>query len=244
LILIYVMGIEASSQRASTQKEKLNVVVVEYCRFKPALFYQTLQPWHIADRGLDFKLNIQTGVNEAKYPNDLNLENGPRDRLDAAMTAAMQIVDTTRCEGNDGDALFVRQKLLEAASWGNNEQLQYILRSCYVTESTALPAFIDVCTKGFDQCAKTLLEAGMSPTAATIPSAGGNNCFHLTCQAGQEHCALLLIKYMKQVTDLDAVNGAGYTGFHILRNNDMTSMAKRLEYQATLRFGVDINSKI
>ena len=37
-------------------------VTTQQCYFRPALFWQTLQPWHIADGGLEFRMNVTTGT--------------------------------------------------------------------------------------------------------------------------------------------------------------------------------------
>ena len=42
--------------------------------FRPALFYQEVREFHIVDSGLEFKMDFETNVNHARFPNTVKIE--------------------------------------------------------------------------------------------------------------------------------------------------------------------------
>lgn len=210
----------------------------EQCYFRAQLFYQTVQPWHIVDVGLEFDMNISTGINRARFPNDLALEApGNEARLAEAIQGSLTIVPP---ESRRGDESVIRKKLESAVTWGNEDELKYLLRSCYVTEANALPALAEASMRGCEGCVAVLLQAGVSGSA-TIPNSSANkNALHTACEYGQEECAKLIISSFNNANDIykTCTSGADeVTCFDLLQRNDMKSMARRLEDHCKTIFG-------
>lgn len=209
------------------------------CFFRAQLFSQVVQKWHMVDPGLEFNLNMETGINTAKFPNTLNLEDAEnKDRLDEAMRLACRILPPAQ---GRGDGAKLQKRLLGAATWGNAEDLKYLIRSCYVTERDALPALAEACSMGHVNCVEILLAAGVSACEPIPGSATEKNALHVACENGQEECARLLISSVK---GMDEVNKTckcpeDMTCFDLLRKNDMNGMARRLEAHANSVFSKD-----
>lgn len=218
---------------AETDSFQIRQENVAFCYFKPALFFQQVQNWHIADSGLEFKMDISTGINQARFMTDgIDLELWPADRKNQAIETAEKIVSDAQ---GRGDSAALSRRLFESSTWGDHESLQYLLRSCYVTEETAVPAFTEACHKGFCTCVAVFLKAGMSPTKR-IQESTGKNAFHIACQNGHEECAMLLLEAMESREDALLLTDSGETGFQLLRNNDMCGIARRLDNILVTKF--------
>jgi hypothetical protein len=210
-----------------------------YCDFRPQLFFQEIQTWHLAGSALEFKMNISTGVNQGRFANDANLEApGSEEALASAVKNATTIVTSSVSCDNEGE---VSKRLINAVTWQDFNQVGYILRSCYVTANAASPALAEACARGYTDCVRILLEAGLSPTDYISPqpcdgqqqqnnSIFQKNALHIACENGHEECAVLLILAMNDVADiLIKTVPSGLTAFDILRQQDMVGIAKRLE---------------
>jgi hypothetical protein len=207
-----------------------------YCDFRPQLFYQDLQTWHLAGSALEFRMNFSTGINQARFANDADIEApGSEEALRSAMRNATTLVNSAQSDEDENE---VTIRLSNAVTWQDTDQVEYILRSCYVTHQAVLPALAEACTRGLEGIVHTLLLAGAS-ASAFLPSqsqqqgAIQKNALHVACENGHEACAVLLIEnmhsreeiYLKPVfSDL--------TAFDILRRQDLGGMARRLEVHA------------
>jgi hypothetical protein len=218
-------------------------VVDERCVFRPQIFYQEVSSWHICEASLDFKMNITTGINRAKFITDIELEEGPDERYNEA------ILNATKCVSSDlakSDASLVTKKLVAATTWGDNENLGYILRSCYCSIESCIPSLLEASKRGFALCVRTLLDAGVP--AASSDSQWNKTALHAACEAGQEEIASLLISRMTSISEVYIKCGFGetdrFSAFDILRGNDMSGIAKRLEAKAFSLFDLCTDADI
>lgn len=212
----------------------------DMCEFRPALFFQQLQTWHVANCALDFRINLTTGVNEARFITEVWFENIP-ERLANAKLEATKIVPDA--DARD-DRAAVTKRITDAVAWGDTDQVRMILQTCYVTQACALPALGEAARRGFLDCLTILLNAGVSPSAIVASSASGKkNAFHIACEHGQEECASLLITFMKSMEEVEQSisctdDGIEITAFELLRGGDMMGMARRLRAQAESQFDI------
>lgn len=222
---------ENSYRRPDIPEHIVAVATSQYCQFRPQIYYQKIEPWHIVGSSLDFKMDFTTGENYAKFISDVNTEDVDSERMDQHLASTTKLVPLSMAQ-NDEAAIVGR--LTAAASWGDHHMIGHIIRSCYVTENCALPALAASCAGGFDGCVGILLAAGLSPTSRIAPT--GKNSFHIACENGQEKCAELLIEAMTNGDDayvsLPAADGKdsdNVSAFDLMRRNDMHGMARRLE---------------
>lgn len=207
----------------------------EHCIFRPQIFYQEISSWHACEAALDFKMDITRGISQAKYLTEIDLENGPEDRLKAAILSATKCVSSHLVKS---DVSVVGKKLLAAASWGNSELLGYMLRSCYCSVEYAVPSLLEASRGGFNSCVQILLDAGVP--AASIEPHSRKTAFYAACESGQEEIAALLISKMGSLqevyTKCDFGVDQSLTAFDVLRIKDMNGVAKRLEAKAAETF--------
>ena len=85
--------------------------------FRPALFWQQVQPWHIADAGLEFRMNFATQKNEARFPSGVEFEPGT-DRIMALRQEACRLVPDS--DARD-DSVALEKRLCDAATWGQDD---------------------------------------------------------------------------------------------------------------------------
>ena len=201
----------------------------KFCRFRPQLFYQQISSWHECEPSLEFRMNMTTGVNEARYMvNDgVNVEDN-LERLQESINAATRVAsEGDKCHGH----ALVLQKLLAAATWGDENTVGYLLRSCYVTESMGIKVLAEAISRNYPSIVKLLRVAGVSEWKLDVSS--NKNAFHVACENGFEEIAST---FLSSVSDhlIGAVyikNMNGEDGFDILRRHDMNGIAKRLESQ-------------
>ena len=208
---------------------EVNSTGADKCFFRPQLFYQPLQSWHIADSGLEFNVNMSTGIHKARFPNTSNLDaEGNEDRLISATKAATTVVPK---ESSRGDGGLIRKKLESAVTWENSVELGYLLRSCYVTEQDALAALAEASSRGTCSCVSTLLSAGVSGCAPIPNSTTNKNALHMACENGQEEVARMIISSIDKIESVYQVCLCPdeLTCFDLLRRSDLNGMARRLE---------------
>lgn len=202
----------------------------EQCFFRAQLFYQVVQPWHIADAGLEFDMNITTGINKARFPNKLEIDApGNEARLQEAIAAGTKVVPP---ESGRGDSAAIQKRLESAVTWGKEEELGYLIRACHVTENDALAALAEASSRGFETCVGVLLGAGVSGSTPVPNSSTSKNALHMACENGQEECAKLLISSCaseEEVYRPCTIGDQEITCFELLRRADLNSMARRLE---------------
>ena len=125
------------------------------CEFRPALFYQVVAKWHVATRDLAFQVNLTSGINQARYlMKGIDLESGPKERLQSAIESQTKIVSSDKGEE---DSANVTKLLKNAATWNNSAMVEYVIRTCYVTEKAALPALEEASSLGLEVCIIILL---------------------------------------------------------------------------------------
>jgi hypothetical protein len=180
-------------------------------------------------------MNITSGINQARFMTSVSIDDGPEERLRDAIKNATKCVSAAETKE---DISLVSTKLAAAATWGDKDQIGYILRSCYCSAEAALPALAEASSRGFEECVHILLAAGVS--ASSVESTSNKNALHVACEAGQESVASILISSMKSLDEVYAPLEVGpdkrLTAFDLLRQNDLNSMAKRLEAQASSLF--------
>lgn len=227
----------SNSSNSKPKKEEMtdcnDLSMLENCEFRPSLYYEKVSNWHIANSCLDYKMDLSTGINKAKFPSDIDLDNGPPERLREAIKNNTKLVSVGR---GISDSKNVAKRLKTAACWGQASMIEYIIRTCYVTENEALPALAYASILGSEECVSVLLKSGLSPSSLISDTNLGKNSFMLACEHGQEACASLLLAAMKDINQVFMKTAFGLTAFDILRNNDMNGIARRLDDQAKLQF--------
>ena len=203
----------------------------EHCYFRPALFYQTVQPWHVADAGLEFRLNFETQFNEARFPNTIDFQTHP-ERLEELKKKATCIV----AEGRDDRPRLLR-RLRNATTWNRPEEVLELIRTCYVTKDIALPALHEASASGFLSIVELFIQAGTSPEDVGPEST--KNALHIACENGHEEVARYILTNMpsKEAVMSKTLDARGLNAFEILRENDMGMMARRLEALTVSTFG-------
>ena len=121
-----------------------DTAVTDKVYFRPALFYQIIQPYHIVDSGLEFKMNFDTKENKARFPNTINFENNP-ERLEQLKKQACAIVNQNQ-QRDDRRILIRRMK--NAATWNDITTIQIMISTCYVTPEVAIPTLIEAISHG------------------------------------------------------------------------------------------------
>ena len=89
------------------------------CYFRPALFWQVVREYHIVDAGLEFRMNFESKVNEARFPSSLDLESQPS-QLAVAKARALSIVSEK--EGRD-DSRLLSTMLRNFCTWGKEDEV-------------------------------------------------------------------------------------------------------------------------
>ena len=213
--------------------------------FRPALFYQPMLDDHVADAGLEFRINFSSGLKEARFqPPGARLaaidDGDTTGRLEDAKRSQLALVPAQLARE---DTTAVSKMLSAAATWGEPEKVAALIRTCYVTQEAAWPALLEASTRGFEEVVRVLLEAGTQPTAVAEggggSGGGGPTPLHRACANGHEATARALIEAMKGSDELvRAVDTDGATAFEVARRNDMRRLAERLEaYAASLSGG-------
>ena len=67
--------------------------------FRPSLFYQEVREFHIVDSGLEFKMDFETNVNHARFPNTVKIEENSS-RLQQMKEKACTIVGMEQQRGS------------------------------------------------------------------------------------------------------------------------------------------------
>mmetsp|Transcript_45712 Transcript_45712/g.107746 ORF Transcript_45712/g.107746 Transcript_45712/m.107746 type:complete len:303 (-) Transcript_45712:73-981(-) len=194
--------------------------------FRPALFWQELLPdGHVCDGGLEFRVNLATGINECRFPTGgVEMELDP-ERLATAFKQQTAIVRNSKAR--DDTACLSRQ-ILSAATWGDAALVGRLLRTCWITEAVALPALAEAAARGFTEVVAILLAAGVKPASVVPERPGGKNSLHLACEAGQEATAMQLLEAMSTPAEVGAKSTDGSTFVDLLRAQDMGGIARRL----------------
>jgi len=188
--------------------------------FRPQLFYQEILPEHVCPAGLEFKMNMETGKNYGRIPNEATLP-------DNAEEAACMCVQE---EKEDADNVIAALKL--RASWGDVDGVKHVLRSCYVSRRMTDDALCEAAAFGFEHIIILLLKVGGRPTA----TCGDKTALHWACQNGHETCIRILVVSMENLSQFYIKDARGLTGLDYLRSNDELAKADRIEEFAKLKF--------
>ncbi|KAK3244935.1 hypothetical protein CYMTET_43310 [Cymbomonas tetramitiformis] len=202
------------------------------CYFRPCLVYQMMLPEHVADGGLEFRFNITTGENEARFPGLSEADAAPGSaRHDAILAAQVRIIEDAEAR-DDGPA--VRSKLAAAATWGDEVKMAHLVRTCYVTREAASEALLDGAREGAEGVVRVLLAAGASADFASVER-DAKTALYVACECGYEPLAAQLISAMSLDGLGRRATSSGLTAFELLRREDLSGMARRLEAKASER---------
>ena len=179
-------------------------------------------------------MNMTTNINQARFSptsSTVDIEENP-ERLQEAIIAATHVVDEKETHVEDG--YVVTEKLTCACTWGDEELVARILRSCYVSEVMALPALAEAVCRGDVSIVRLLLQAGVSAWKKNINI--DKSAFHMACEVGSEEMCNLLLDSMPGHKDIMYMkNGKGRNGLEILRDSDMMGIARRVEERMELK---------
>ena len=181
-----------------------------------SLLTPSIAKWQAADAGLEFRMNFTTKVNEGKFLSTVNLSPSS---LTKCRAEQLQLVLESAARP---DQTNLSARLRNAATWNKPDDMEHLIRTCYVTATLAIPCLIEASKRNFTDVVALLLQAGVSTT--TIDPTSGKTALYVACEGGQEDVAKLLI-VATETTNSQAVLDA----IQVARNNDMGFMARRIE---------------
>ena len=193
--------------------------------FKACLIHMPLQKEHVADGGLEFRINMETGKNTARAPVQFDVEPGSA-RHAEIMERQLRVIDDADERVNQGDGESVRRRIAAAAAWGDVELLGTLLRTCYVSQSTADAVLFEVAsTGGGADVVELLLRAGASGAA---PLAKGRTALHAAMNSGHEECAAAIVAASPSRAATAKQDDAGQSAVDLARANDFGGVARRI----------------
>lgn len=95
--------------------------------FRPALIYLPILDDHVAEAGLDFRINLSTGLKEARFPSNLDID-VDSERYSTILSELVQCVPDSE---RKSDFYYVKEELLKLARSGQVEKV-YIAGNLYV----------------------------------------------------------------------------------------------------------------
>ena len=183
--------------------------------FKPCLVYQKLLDEHVVDAGLELRVDMTTGLKEARFNGGINItdDNRVRSILDRQLKCIADDDEYARM----GDGPTVARRLAAAASWGDAALTTHILRTCYVTVGQASEVLYAVAGQGGSpDVVELLLRAG-----AELREFDGRTALHAALSNGHEEVAAALV----DIATPDVVA----TALQLARANDFGPIARRIE---------------
>lgn len=208
----------------------------EQMYFKPCLVHLPLLKDHVADAGLEFKIDMQNGHNTARFvvtDSAVDIAAGG-ERHAAVLANALRVIADDDPRVLQGDAASVRRHLGAAAAWGDAAALAVLLRTCYVARAAATAVLFEVAsTGGAADVVDVLLEAGADGFA---PLAGGRTAFHAALANGHEHCGAALLARAPSRAAATAATAAGETACDLARASDFGGVARRIGAAIDARF--------
>jgi hypothetical protein len=193
--------------------------------FRPAICYQELiKGVHVCDGQLEFKLDFESGKNQARFGTGVVVEKGSA-RYNEIMDRQLSVVNDA--EGR-GDEASIRDRLMAAGSFGNAEEIAYLIRTCFVTRTLASQVLCEIAREGSVDVVQVLLKAGASPHYPNT-KLDNKTALHFACESGYEEVASMLIRAMPTREDAYSKTKSGKTAFDLLREQDMNGVARRLE---------------
>ena len=184
--------------------------------FKPCLIYQRLLDEHVVDAGLELRVDMTTGLKEARYNAGVNISDDS-DRAQSILDRQLKCIDDNDEHAFLGDGPTVARRLAAAASWGDASLTTHILRTCYVTVGQASEVLYAVAGQGgAPEVVDVLLRAG-----AELRPFDGRTALHAALGNGHEEVATALVA----AASPDIVS----TALQLARANDFGPIARRIE---------------
>ena len=202
--------------------------------FKPSIVHLPLLEDHVADAGLEFKIDMAHGRNTARFATDADVVEGSA-RHAAVLANALRVLDDGDPRARQGDAESVRRHVSAAAAWGDADALAVLLRTCYVARSAATAVLFEVAsTGGAAAVVNVLLDAGADGFAPLGP--GGRTAFHAALANGHEHCGTALLGRAPSRAAAMAPAAGGETAVDLARAGDFGGVFRRLGAAIEARF--------
>ena len=183
--------------------------------FKPCLVYQKLLDEHVVDAGLELRVDMTTGLKEARFNGGINITD--EDRVRSILDRQLKCIDDNDEYARMGDGPTVARRLAAAASWGDASLTTHILRTCYVTVGQASEVLYAIAGQGgAPDVVAVLLRAG-----AELREFDGRTALHAALGNGHEEVATALVA----AASPDVVS----TALQLARANDFGPIARRIE---------------
>ena len=183
--------------------------------FKPCLVYQRLLDEHVVDAGLELRVDMTTGLKEARFNGGINITD--EDRVRSILDRQLKCIDDNDEYARMGDGPTVARRLAAAASWGDVALTTWILQTCYVTVGQASEVLYAVAGQGgAPDVVDVLLRAG-----AELRPFDGRTALHAALGNGHEEVATALVA----AASPDVVT----TALQLARANDFGPIARRIE---------------
>ena len=184
--------------------------------FKPCLVYQKLLDEHVVDAGLELRVDMTSGLKEARFNGGINITD--EDRVRSILDRQLKCIDDHAEHARLGDGPTVARRLAAAASWGDAALTTWILQTCYVTVSQASEVLYAVAGQGGSpDVVNVLLRAG----AELRTFDAGRTALHAALANGHEDVAAALVS--AATPDVVA------TAVELARANDFGPIARRIE---------------
>ena len=183
--------------------------------FKPCLVYQRLLDEHVVDAGLELRVDMTTGLKEARFNGGINITD--EDRVRSILARQLRCIADDDEHARLGDGPTVARRLAAAASWGDVALTTWILQTCYVTVAQASQVLYAVAGQGGSpDVVEVLLRAG-----AELRQFDGRTALHAALSNGHEEVATALVAFATP----DVVS----TALQLARENDFGPIARRIE---------------
>ena len=183
--------------------------------FKPCLVYQRLLDEHVVDAGLELRVDMTTGLKEARFNGGINITD--EDRVRSILDRQLKCIDDNDEYARMGDGPTVARRLAAAASWGDVALTTWILQTCYVTVGQASEVLYAVAGQGGSpDVVDVLLRAG-----AVLRLFDGRTALHAALANGHEEVAAALVA--------SATPEVVTTALQLARANDFGPIARRIE---------------
>lgn len=239
LLMSATCGMAAAEESFQIRRYYGGPLGPEQVYFKPCLVHLPLLPDHVADAGLEFKVDMEHGKNTARYVHEASsemaeIEPGTPRHLEI-LERQLQVIDDSDPRVHQGDGERVRAKVSAAAAWGDAKLVTVLLTTCYVSRSTANAVLYEVSsTGGSSDVVDVLLRAGADGYA---PLSGGRTALHAAMNGGHEHCAEALLPSAPSREAALHRTDEGHTALDLARNNDFAGIARRMAKAIDEKFG-------
>ena len=183
--------------------------------FKPCLIYQRLLDEHVVDAGLEVRVDMTTGLKEARFNGGINITD--EERMRSILDRQLKCIDDNSEYARLGDGPTIARRLAAAASWGDVALTTWILQTCYVTVGQASEVLYAVAGQGGSpDVVDVLLRAG-----AELRPFDGRTALHAALGNGHEEVAAALVAFATPDVVADALQ--------LARANDFGPIARRIE---------------